>query len=65
LTAKQQILVNTLAFSDYIALEEKEGISYQCQFRIPGVSTMTLKDELILFTFNNAIYISGHDNMVK
>lgn len=59
------LLKSAIAFTDYTALEEKEGGSYHRQFRIPGVSTLTMSKDTILFTFNNAIYVGPIDSVPK
>lgn len=51
------LLKNTLAFSEYI---EEKGTTRPIQ----GVSTMSITENIILFTFQNSIYM-GHPNSVK
>jgi hypothetical protein len=53
------ILKRELTFTDYGALVEKESdhTFFHRQLQILGVSTFEVRDNIILFTFHNDIYV--------
>ncbi|EPB85276.1 hypothetical protein HMPREF1544_07957 [Mucor circinelloides 1006PhL] len=49
----------SLVYNDYIALVENEldKSTFYRQLQLPGVSTFDIKDDTIMFTFHNNVYI--------
>jgi hypothetical protein len=54
LTTRPVLLESSLAFTEYMTINEQDQVRTS---RIVGTSTMDIKDNLIMFTFNNAIYV--------
>lgn len=61
------ILKRSLVYTDYIAPVEKEldKSTYYRQLQIPGVSAFSIKDDTIMLTFQNDIYIGKIGKVMK